>query len=137
MIMIRKIVTFILLISIIMMAAACATSTTTTPGGTTGSTGTTAGTSTTDTTATASTTGNNNKISIKSFAFNPQVLTVTVGTPVIWTNEDATTHKIKSATFNSGDLAQGDTYEFTFNTKGTFDYSCAIHPTMTGQIVVK
>ncbi len=78
-----------------------------------------------------------NTISIQNFAFNPGTLTVTQGTTVTWTNQDPTTHKIKSDTFNSSDLNQGDTFTFTFNTKGTFDYSCAIHPSMTGKIVVE
>lgn len=78
-----------------------------------------------------------NAVTIQNFAFSPGTLTVTQGTKVTWTNQDATTHKIKSDTFNSSDLNQGDTFTFTFNTKGTFDYSCAIHPSMTGKIVVE
>lgn len=78
-----------------------------------------------------------NTVTIQNFAFNPGTLTVKQGTKVTWTNQDSATHKIKSATFNSGDLHQGDTFAFTFNTKGSFDYSCAIHPSMTGKIVVE
>lgn len=76
-------------------------------------------------------------VTIQNFAFNPDTLTVSVGTKVTWINQDAVTHKIKSDTFNSADLSQGDKFEFTFNTKGTFDYSCSIHPSMTGKIVVE
>ena len=78
-----------------------------------------------------------NAITIQNFAFNPGTLTVKQGTKVTWTNQDSATHKIKSDTFNSGDLNQGDTFEFTFNNKGSFDYSCSIHPSMTGKIVVE
>lgn len=78
-----------------------------------------------------------NSITIQNFAFNPDTLTIKQGTQVTWTNQDSTTHKIKSDTFNSGDLNKGDTFEFTFNTKGSFNYSCSIHPSMTGKIVVE
>jgi plastocyanin len=78
-----------------------------------------------------------NTITIQNFSFNPGTLTVPQGTKVTWTNQDAATHKIKSDTFNSSDLNQGDTFTFAFTTKGTFDYSCAIHPSMTGKIVVE
>lgn len=78
-----------------------------------------------------------NTIAIKNFSFTPDTLTVSQGTKVIWTNQDAAVHKIKSGTFNSSDLNQGNTFEFTFDTKGTFEYSCAIHPSMTGKIVVE
>jgi plastocyanin len=78
-----------------------------------------------------------NTITIQNFTFNPGTLTVSQGAKVTWINQDPTTHKIKSDTFNSSDLNQGNTFDFTFTTKGTFDYSCAIHPSMTGKIVVE
>lgn len=78
-----------------------------------------------------------NTITIQNFTFNPSTLTVKQGTKVTWTNQDSATHKIKSDTFNSSDLNQGDKFEFTFNNKGSFDYSCSIHPSMTGKIVVE
>lgn len=77
-----------------------------------------------------------NAVIIQNFSFNPGTLTVKSGTKVTWTNKDSTTHRIKSDTFNSSDLNQGDTFEVTFKNKGSFNYSCAIHPYMTGTIVV-
>lgn len=82
-------------------------------------------------------TANTQSVSIQNLAFNPGTLTIKKGTTVTWTNNDSVTHTIKSATFNSGDLAKGDTFQFTFNTPGTFDYSCGIHPFMTGKIIVE
>jgi plastocyanin len=78
-----------------------------------------------------------NAVTIQNFAFNPATLTVKQGTKVTWTNQDTMIHKIKSATFNSPDLNQGDKFEFTFDNPGSFDYSCSIHPSMTGKIVVE
>lgn len=78
-----------------------------------------------------------NAVTIKDFAFNPGTLTVKQGTKVTWTNQDSMAHKIKSDTFNSQDLNQGDKFEFTFDKKGSFDYICSIHPSMSGKIVVE
>lgn len=76
-------------------------------------------------------------VAIQNFAFNPGTLTVSKGATVTWMNRDAAPHQIKSATFNSSLLNQGQSFSFTFNETGTFDYSCAIHPSMLGKIVVQ
>ena len=78
-----------------------------------------------------------NSINIQNFAFNPGTLTVKKGTAVTWINNDSATHQIKSATFNSGQLGKGQSFSFTFDTAGSFDYSCAIHPSMTGKIIAE
>jgi plastocyanin len=94
------------------------------------------GTSGTTATVKDTTASQGNTISIANFAFDPETLTVPAGTTVIWTNNDTTTHRIKSSTFNSDNLANGETFEQKFDTKGRFDYSCSIHPTMKGTIIV-
>ena len=76
-------------------------------------------------------------ISIKDFAFNPSNLTVSVGATVKWTNDDSAPHSITSENFKSGTLNNGDSYEFRFATPGIYDYSCSIHPSMKGTILVK
>ena len=76
-------------------------------------------------------------VNIQNFAFNPAVLTVKAGTTVTWTNNDSATHQIKSDTFNSAGLSRGQKFSHQFNSAGTFNYSCAIHPSMTGQIIVQ
>jgi len=78
-----------------------------------------------------------NTVSIKNFAFNPGTLTVKAGTTVTWTNEDQVSHQIKSDMFNSNLLKQGNSFQFTFAQKGSYQYSCAIHPFMKGRIVVE
>ena len=75
-------------------------------------------------------------VSIENSSFNPSNLTVQKGAKVEWTNNDTTAHNIKAPSFNSPDLEKGETFEFTFTTAGTYDYSCGIHPTMKGKIVV-
>lgn len=78
-----------------------------------------------------------NTITIQNFSFNPGTLTVKQGTKVTWSNQDSAIHRIKSDTFNSQDLSQGDKFEFTFKDKGSFDYICGIHPSMQGKIVIE
>ncbi len=78
-------------------------------------------------------------VAIKNFAFTPQLLTVHPGTTVTWTNTDDEPHTVTSATkaFGSGALDTGGTYRFTFTRPGEYAYYCALHPHMTGKIIVK
>lgn len=80
---------------------------------------------------------NTNAINIENFSFNPGTLTVKKGTSVTWTNNDAAPHTIKSTAFNSAVLNKEQSFSFTFNDAGTFSYSCSIHPSMTGEIIVE
>ena len=77
-------------------------------------------------------------VTIKDFSFSPADLTVAKGTKVTWKNDDSATHRIKSGdgSFDSQDLKNGDSFDHTFDTAGTFDYICGIHPSMKGKITV-
>ena len=76
-------------------------------------------------------------ITIADFAF-AGVTEIAVGTTVVVTNDDSTTHTWTAldGMFDSGALAQGDRFEFTFAEPGEFAYQCNFHPSMTGTIVV-
>lgn len=76
------------------------------------------------------------QVSMENFSFNPEVLTVPKGTTVVWTNNDSAVHNVEADDFNSPDLKKGETFAFTFEKTGTYDYICGLHPKMTGQIVV-
>ncbi|MDB5650107.1 MAG: hypothetical protein JWL62_1627 [Hyphomicrobiales bacterium] len=78
------------------------------------------------------------RIRIADFAFAPADLTITRGTMVIWENADDMVHSIVSTTgaFRSSALDTGDSFTFTFDSPGTFEYSCGLHPRMRGRIVV-
>jgi len=77
-------------------------------------------------------------VDISGFAFNSADLQISAGTTVTWTNEDSANHTVTSdnGTFDSGQLAQGDTYSFTFSSPGTYTYHCENHPNMTASITV-
>ena len=78
--------------------------------------------------------------------FVPETLTVSKGTTVSWTNGDTTLHTVTSGNpeagnssgteFDSSYLAAGKTFQHQFNTAGTFDYYCTLHPYMKGKVVV-
>ena len=77
-------------------------------------------------------------VDAKNFAFEPKTVTVKVGQTVTWTNQDSATHTVTGdGGISSGDLSQGKSYSKTFDTEGTFDYHCSIHPSMTGQVIVQ
>jgi len=85
----------------------------------------------------AATTGET-AVMISGFAFDPDPIEITAGTTVTWTNMDSTDHTV---TFDEGDddsgnLANGATYEETFDTAGTFTYHCNIHSSMHGTVTV-
>jgi plastocyanin len=77
-------------------------------------------------------------VKIANFTFAPQTLTVPVGTTVTWVNEDDIPHVVmeKDGKFRSPALDTGDRFSQTFAAAGTVEYYCAIHPRMTGKVVV-
>lgn len=84
--------------------------------------------------------GNNtgNTVSIKNFAFSAATLTVSSGTTVKWTNNDATAHTVTAddGSFDSGNIAPGGTFSHTFSAAGTTKYHCSIHTNMTASVAV-
>ena len=80
-------------------------------------------------------------VSIQGFSFNPSSnLTVHTGDSVIWTNNDGASHTASStsgpASFDSGTIAGGATFSFTFTTAGIYDYQCDFHTSMTATLAV-
>jgi len=87
----------------------------------------------------ASTSG---QVSIQNMLFTPSQVTIAKGGSVTWTNNDSITHTVVDDLSNvggpnSGDIAPGQSYSFTFNKTGSFQYHCSLHPSMRGTIVVK
>ena len=77
-------------------------------------------------------------VAISGFSFSPRTVTVNVGDSVTWANSDAQTHTATSGSaWNTGDIGNGESKSITMDRAGTFDYICAIHPTMTGTVVVR
>jgi plastocyanin len=93
---------------------------------------------------------------IKTFAFQPNPVTVPVGGTLTWTNEDDIAHTVTSGTReyapgNTGTVTaehrdgvfditldgKGKTATMKFPTAGTFHYFCSRHPGMEANVVVK
>jgi plastocyanin len=83
--------------------------------------------------------GNTVQVNIAKFAYGPNDITVTPGTPVVWTNQDETPHTVtsKDKSFASKGLDTGDKFENTFSAEGDFTYICTVHPYMTGTVHVR
>jgi plastocyanin len=95
-----------------------------------------------NTTTTASTSAPTNQnpqtytINIQNNTFNPSSVQIAVGGTVKWVNMDSVKHEPKGRIFDSGPLEQNGTFEYTFKSAGTYNYQCAIHPSMLGTIKV-
>lgn len=79
-------------------------------------------------------------IEISNLAFSAPALIVKTGDTVVWTNKDTISHTVTSDTGNEMSsllLKPGDTYSHTFNTVGTFNYHCEVHPSMKASITVE
>ena len=81
-----------------------------------------------------------NKVDLpRSYRFEPEVITVPVGTEVTWTNHDQFTHSVRL--LDDGNqvfqIAPGESVSYTFDTVGTHRYDCSFHPhDMHGSVVV-
>ncbi len=81
-------------------------------------------------------------ISIQGFRYNPPALTVHLGDTVVWENMDTAPHTVTTQSgapigFDSGTLGQGQTFSYTFNQSGTYNYHCTFHAEMNGSILVQ
>jgi plastocyanin len=82
-----------------------------------------------------------NQVVIDNFTYSPVSLTVSPGTKVTFVNHDDVPHTVTSPSkpriLDSPTLDTDDKFTFEFKTPGTYDYFCAVHPKMTGKIIVK
>jgi plastocyanin len=79
-------------------------------------------------------------VHIHEYRFAPADLTLTSGSTVEWSNEDAAAHDIHvvsgPATFTSPRLAKGQMWHATLTVPGVYQYVCTIHPDMTASVTV-
>jgi plastocyanin len=77
-------------------------------------------------------------VSITATAFSPTSRTIATTDSIKWTNKDTKSHQVvaNNGSFVSPTIAAGKSYTHTFNTAGTFNYHDALHPSLTGKIVV-
>ncbi len=77
--------------------------------------------------------------------YDPDAITITKGTTVVWENTDSVVHTVSSGNlqdgsngiFDSGMINAGESFKFTFNDPGKQEYFCMVHPWMTGSVTVE
>ena len=74
----------------------------------------------------------------KSYRFDPKTIEIKVGQSVTWTNEDNFTHTVQVDGQEDHQVEQGESIALTFDTPGTYHYTCTLHSKdMDGEVIVK
>jgi len=75
---------------------------------------------------------------IQELELEPAEIVIHIGTTVTWFNLDAARHTVNanSGTFESPTLLFGDTFSFTFDELGEYEYSNKYHPEIKGKVIV-
>ncbi|CAG0949721.1 plastocyanin [Methanosarcinales archaeon] len=77
-------------------------------------------------------------VEIFGSVFNPSELNVVNGTTVRWINKDSSQHTILINDISSPSLNKRESWNYTFDRSGTFEYSCTIQTWMLrGRIIVR
>jgi plastocyanin len=79
----------------------------------------------------------------KNECYIPADVTINVGEPVTWSNDDSAAHTVTSGipgaadgVFDSSLFLAGKTFSHTFDKAGEYNYYCLVHPWMTGKVQV-
>lgn len=77
-------------------------------------------------------------VGIKNFMFTPMTVTIPAGTTVTWINLDDIPHTVveKGKAWRSPALDTNDKFSHTFDTPGTYEYFCGLHPQMVAKVIV-
>ena len=79
-------------------------------------------------------------VAIADFLFGPEKLEVPKGTYVSWTNVDDSPHQVtvtSAGGLRTEVIHTGKKAYLKFDSPGTYDYICGLHPNMKGKIEVK
>lgn len=81
------------------------------------------------------------KVKIKEFAFQPEVVRIRAGDSVEWEQFDQVPHTVTLVSgpeeFDSGVMRKGDKWVKTFEKRGEYEYKCTPHPNMRGKVIVE
>jgi len=77
-------------------------------------------------------------VSIGYSAYTPRTVDVVRGETVTWSQDSSRKHTVtaRDASFDSGALSPGQTYERAFTTTGAVPYYCRLHAGITGEVDV-
>jgi amicyanin len=78
-------------------------------------------------------------VRIDGMRFEPATIKVKPGTTVTWVQNSSMPHTVNGGMDNmrSSTLYNGQSYSFTFDETGSFDYVCDFHPSMKGSVIVE
>lgn len=79
-------------------------------------------------------------VTIAGMQFQPATIRVKAGEEVTWKNNASMPHTVtgrEDGKLSSSRLSQGSLFSHTFEQPGTYTYYCALHPSMTGTVIVE
>ncbi|MEP7199120.1 MAG: cyclic nucleotide-binding domain-containing protein [Chloroflexota bacterium] len=80
-------------------------------------------------------------VTIDNYQYLPPTLTVSIGTRVVWANQDDDVHNVvsedNSKLLNAPLFVQGESFSFVFTQAGAYRYFCEPHDFMHGVVVVR
>ena len=77
--------------------------------------------------------------------YTPSYITIEIGNKITWINGDSVAHTVTSGLptdenvgekFDSGLFLENEAFLYEFDSSGTFNYFCLVHPWMVGAVVV-
>lgn len=77
-------------------------------------------------------------VAITDYVYAPDPVRVRAGSAVTWTNNDDAPHTAtaQDGGWDTGSLSKGQSGAVRFDTPGTYPYTCILHPTMKGRVIV-
>jgi len=79
----------------------------------------------------------NHVVIIENKSFSPQNLTVNRYDQVEWENQDEETYQIKGENWGDVLIIPEESFTQAFNERGTYPYTCTLHPNLKGTIIVE
>lgn len=76
-------------------------------------------------------------IFIRDGKFIPNLSAANLGIKVTWFNEDTKAHTVTGDGWGSDEIAPGQAYSKVFDVAGDYNYHCALHPSVMGEILIK
>jgi plastocyanin len=79
------------------------------------------------------------RVTIRSFKFDPDSLSIAAGDTVEWRNEDIVPHTATAASshWNSQTVQPGDSWRTVLTISAPEPYGCQFHPTMKAKLLVR
>jgi plastocyanin len=79
------------------------------------------------------------RVAIEGMQFRPEVVSVSRGDSIVWTNNDLFPHTVtaKSGAFDSHEIKPGESWTYRAAKASELDYVCSLHPTMKAVLRVR